>query len=96
MGGALGGAIGALSGALVGPFVMNSECLTLRKTSNDLATCGRALFDGDQRAKAAMVGGIAGAIIGSFVALVTGTERWEEIIARPSPNGVTVGVSLRF
>jgi hypothetical protein len=96
MGGAIGGTIGALSGALAGPFVMNRECLTLRKTSDDLATCGHALFDGDQRAKAAVVGSIAGAIIGSFVALVTGSERWENVTALPGPDGVTVGMSLRF
>ena len=102
--GALGGAVGALSGALAGPFVMNSECLTLRKTSASLGTCALALFDGDQRAKAALIGGIGGAIIGTVVALVVKTERWEEIdlqhfpvrIALPSLNGATIGVSLSF
>ena len=102
--GAIGGAVGALSGALVGPLVMNSECLTLRITLDNMGTCVYSWFDGDQRAKAAVVGGIGGAIIGAVVALVVKSERWEELdlqrfpvrIALPSLNGATVGLSLSF
>ncbi len=51
-----------------------------------------------------LVGGIGGAIIGTVVALVVKTERWEEIdlqhfpvpIALPSLNGARIGFSLSF
>ncbi|OGU05941.1 MAG: hypothetical protein A2W29_06365 [Gemmatimonadetes bacterium RBG_16_66_8] len=99
-----GAAFGALSGALVGPIVMNRDCLAIKKTPEHMGGCLIGLGNSGQRATAAVVGGVAGTVIGGVVGALTRQERWEQIEARrfpvrialPDQGGVTLGLSYRF